>query len=390
MSYTPYPANREVNTDAGGRTRVSTVTTLFDGKTLGADDAITWQNVGTGSVTYANNKNNMQVTSGQYVIRRGRSVTPYFSGKSHLIECTFDGFGLQANVEKNVGYFSTNAAAPYNSNIDGFRLHNDGTQIYLQCWRNGVQTANIPQTSWDGYGKIPDHNWDSFTVIMFDFLWLGGTELRLFMKHGGGFELLHTFRWADTDESDTFILTPNHSVRYEVRSTTGVGSLRCICSAVATEGDTSSVGIPKSIYNATGRSASSIGTIYALKGIRKLAEFRDTSVRVVGCGSVNTVNNDMGFLMIIINPTLSAPLTYVTNGKISEGTASAGQTITAGTGTVAWIQPSGAANQSQGLDNSFYSSIAMNIDNTSDEYVLAYMPVSANQTVFGELTVKQL
>lgn len=388
MSYTPYPANTEVNTDAGGRTRISAVTTLFDGKTLGADDPISWQNVGTGTITYANNKNNMQVTAGQYAIRRGRRYIPYLSGKSQLVELTFDGFGVQANVEKSVGYYSSSAVAPYTANLDGFRLHNDGTTISLQCWRNGTQTANIPWTSWDGYSKIQSYDWNSFTVAMFDYLWLGGTQLRLFIKHGGGFELVHTFRWADGSDQDTFILSPNQSVRYELRSSTGVGSLRCICSAVATEGDVSFVGTPRAIYNASGVTANAVGTIYALKGIKKLAAFRDSPVRIASCGAVNTTDTDSGLLMLLINPTLSAPLTYATNGKISEGTAT-NQTVTA-TGHVAWVQPAGTASQSDALDTSFYSPIGMNIDDTSDEYVLAYMPATLNQTVFGTITVKQL
>lgn len=389
MSYTPYPSNTEINTDAGGRTRTSGVSTLFEGKTLGADDAVSWQNVGTGAVTYANNKNTLQVSSGQYVVRRGRRYIPYFSGKSQIIEATFDGFGIQANVEKSVGYYSSNAVAPYNSNLDGFRLFNNGTTISLQCWRNGTLTCNVPWTSWDNYSKISNYDWNSFTVVVFDFLWLGGTQLRLFIKHGGGFELVHTFKWADGSDQDTFILSPNQSVRYELRSTTGTGSFRCICSAVGTEGDTSFAGTPKAIYNPSGIVANNIGTIYALKGIKKLAAFRDTPIRISSCGIVNTTTNDSGIVMLIINPTLSSALSYTTNGKISEGTAT-NQTITAGTGTLIWAQPSGMASQSSLLDTSFYSPIGMNIDDTSDEYVLAYMPATANQTVFGEMTVKQL
>lgn len=47
-SYVPYPNNTEANTDAGGRIRVSMMTTLFDGKCL-ADDALIWENIGNGS-----------------------------------------------------------------------------------------------------------------------------------------------------------------------------------------------------------------------------------------------------------------------------------------------------------------------------------------------------
>ncbi len=42
--------------DAGGRTRVSQITTLLAGKILGADDTTLFENVGTGTATYGNNK----------------------------------------------------------------------------------------------------------------------------------------------------------------------------------------------------------------------------------------------------------------------------------------------------------------------------------------------
>ena len=43
--------------DAGGRTRVSQLTTLLDGKILGADDTDLFENVGTGTFTFQNNDN---------------------------------------------------------------------------------------------------------------------------------------------------------------------------------------------------------------------------------------------------------------------------------------------------------------------------------------------
>jgi len=59
---------REFGFDAGGRTRVSQITTLLDGKTLGIDDTDLFENVGTGSASFANNKVNLSVTAGQYII----------------------------------------------------------------------------------------------------------------------------------------------------------------------------------------------------------------------------------------------------------------------------------------------------------------------------------
>lgn len=88
LSTTPY----EIGGDAGGRTRVSQLTTLYDGKKLNADEAYRWTSVGTGTVTFSQNKAVMDVTAGQYAVRQSPHWNPYFSGKPQFIEATFDNF----------------------------------------------------------------------------------------------------------------------------------------------------------------------------------------------------------------------------------------------------------------------------------------------------------
>lgn len=387
MSYMPVRANQDIGYDAGGRTRASTLTTLFDGKTLGADDSTIWENVGTGTATYSNNKVNMAVTSGQYIVRRSKRYFPYFSGKSQLIECTFDNFQIEANVTKRVGYFSSNAVAPYDTSLDGFSLFNDGTTVRLQAHRFGTLTADVPFVNWDNYAALSSYDWSKFTVVVFDYLWLGGTELRVFVKTNTGFVLAHTFKWA-SGNTDTFIGSPNHCIRYSVRSTTGSGSIRCICSAVATEGDIAQNVKGLGLFNATAITTNTVGVIYALKGVKKLAAFRDTAIAIESVGTINTTGTDQGLIMLIANPTISAPLTYVTNGKISEGTAT-NQTITTGTGRVIYAEPAGTSGSASGLSNDYLAYIGMSIADVSEELVLAYMPVTANQSVHGVINVKE-
>jgi len=130
MSYTPYPLNKEINTDAGGRTRVSTLTTLFDGKTLNSDDALSWETVGTGSSALSGNKVTLSVTVGQYRIRRSRRYLPYYSGKSQIIETTFDGFDSVTGLVERVGYFSSDGTGDYSTTLDGFFLENTAGVIF--------------------------------------------------------------------------------------------------------------------------------------------------------------------------------------------------------------------------------------------------------------------
>jgi hypothetical protein len=223
--------------------------------------------------------------------------------------------------------------------------------------------------------------------MTFDFLWLGGTELRLFLKTSTGFVLAHTYKHAGV-VSNLFILTPNQSVRYELRSSTGTGSFNAICAQVSTEGSYPESGKPLTIYNPTAITTNAVGTIYALKGIKKLAANRDIAVSVTAASVANVTTTDVGILMVILNPTISAPLSYVTNSRISEGTATT-QTITGGTGRVIFATPAGATGAASGINDSILATIGMTIEDVSDELVLAYMPTSNIQSVFGTMTVKE-
>ncbi|MFM7856798.1 MAG: hypothetical protein ACKO96_33940, partial [Flammeovirgaceae bacterium] len=111
-----------INHDAGGRIRVSQLTTLGDYKILGADKTFLIESAGTGTGTYGSNKFNMSVTSGQWYVRQSKRYHPYFSGKSQFCEFTFDNFQPETNVNKKVGYFSSSAVSPFNSVYDGFWL----------------------------------------------------------------------------------------------------------------------------------------------------------------------------------------------------------------------------------------------------------------------------
>lgn len=372
--------------DAGGRLRTANLTTLFDGKILNADDPLLWENVGTGSGVFADNGLLMSVGAGEYFIRRGKHTCPYFSGKSQLIETTFDGFNKETDVTKRIGYFSSVAVAPFNTGFDGFFLENNGAEISIVIENDGTETARIPFESWNNYNALKDYDFDSFSVALWDFLWLGGTELRLFLKTDLGFVLAHTYEHAGNTKG-TFIKSPNHSVRYDIESNGGTGSLNSICSQVATEGGFPEAGKPLVVFNQDGISTDDIGIIYALKGIKKVADFRDIAVTATRAGISSGSRNDNGIGFLLLNPTLSAPLSYDSNSRISEGTAT-NQTVS-DIGRVLASFPSSTAGSVTGANDSILSNIPMDIENISGELVLAYMPTTSGQDVFGTLTIKE-
>lgn len=126
------------------------ITTLGDLKTLGADDPLLIENLGTGTGSWASNKYTMSVTSGQWRLRRSRQVYPYFSGKVQNIEMTHTHFHTQANVVKDFGYYSSSTASPFDSGLDGFIIRDDGTTKRILVYNNGTVMLNVPMSSWNG------------------------------------------------------------------------------------------------------------------------------------------------------------------------------------------------------------------------------------------------
>jgi hypothetical protein len=390
----------QISIDAGGRVRTSNFTTLFDGKILNSDNVYLFDNQGTGATAYANNKFNLSVNSGQYVVRQTTQFFPYFSGKSQFVECTFDNFQIEANTVKRVGYFSSNTVAPFATNYDGFYLENDGTTFRLKAERLGITTINIPWTSWDNYNLISSYNWSNFTVLAFDFLWLGGAVLRIYLKTDLGFILAHTMNYSG-NSTDTFIASPNQPVRYEIRSTTGTGSLRYICSQVATEGSISESGYNNSVKSLStvaisSNTIASIGTVYPLKAIRKKTTNRDNAIRISGLGVFVSSAADIVIWSLQLNPVLSAPLTWigVTNSAIEEANGSAAAAIAITVTTPGRVLASGILGQNSVIptnlfEKDYLSYLGSTLNNTMNTLVLCVQPITATITLNGIINFQE-
>ena len=388
-----------ISMDAGSRLRVSQMTTLFDGKILNVDNGYMFDTQGTGTSAYTDNKLGMTATTGQYLVRQGKRFNSYSAGKSQIVECTFNGFWLEAGVTKKVGYFSSSAVAPYSAATDGFYLENDGTTYRLKAEHTGVVTVDVPWTSWDNYAMVSGYSWNNFTVIAFDFLWLGGAILRIFLKTNDGFILAHTVNYAGS-AVDTFIHSPNQPVRYEIRSTGGTGSFNYICCQVSTEGSVGESGYNIGVQSlntaaVASNTCATIGTTYPLKGVRKKVANRDNSVKITGAQVMVASTSDIVYWTLNLNPTLSAPLTYtdVTADGIQEANGSAvaaisitvtnpGRILASGIVSVNSIMPTGL------FDTDFLSYLGSKLDNTMDEIVLCVTPITAGVTVNGVINLK--
>lgn len=364
---------------------VSLLTTLHDGKLLNHAPSYLNDVQGTGTGAFADNKYPMSVTAGQWKVIQSKQFMPYFSGKPQKSEETMELFAPQTDVVKRVGYFSSSTVSPYDTAYDGMWLESSNGTISLKTAREGTLTIDEDITQWTGYDRIGSYQnlstWDFFTVFEFNFLWLGGAyvELRLVTPESG-FVTAHKKVYAGTS-LDMFIRSPNQPVRYEVRSTTGAGSFTYICNQVATGGSINESGFSKGVN--TGHlpiNFNVIGTKYPIIAIQKQAAFRDNPVRIENL-DIFVTSADRLLWTLEVNPSLSAPLSYVNvpesavrkaNGNGAITVSSAGTIIANGYLTQNTTIPSGIMAQN------FMSLLGGKLDGTQDEMVLCLTPITTN------------
>lgn len=382
------PLPQPMTQDTAGRQRASQLQTLFDGKTLNAEDTLKWHTLGTGAASFAGNAVTLAVDPGEYLVRQGKMFCPYYSGKPQQIETTFINFENEAGVVKRIGYFSSSAVAPYSASLDGEWLEADGSTYRLITSNAGTETHNIPWTEWDAYDEIAGYDWSTFTVDQFDFLWLGGAGGRLFMVINGAFMLVHSITDHAGYATNLIMASPNQPVRYEIRSTSGTGSLVAVCSQVSTEGaDNNEQGEELGLYSSA-IACNAIGTIYALHGVRKAAGFRDHQCVAESFGATvvtTTATPEAGMLLLLHNPTLSADLTWAAKSRIEEGVATT-QTVS-NVGRVLKAVPLSNSGITQAAPRAALAALTVGIDNSMGTLVLAYTPYTTNQSVAGSLNL---
>jgi hypothetical protein len=344
--------------DAAGRIRVSEPTSLGDYKILNNTfDALQLQQVGTGTFTQNANRTTMAVTSSQYAIVQTKQYHPYLNQKSQEWTMTFTEMGAATNVEKSIGYISSNAVAPFNSNLDGMRIFKDVSNNYfLQVWRNGTKILDIARTSWndklDGTGASGmTINWVNFNVMGADFLYLGGTAIAFKIMNGRMPVIFHVINYANTDTQPIF-LSPNKPLRWEIRSTTGSGNMNMICGNVNSEGELKGLGNAITIKgSAAGFTAPSTGVAYAIAGVRKKSTFRDIAA-MIDVFEATASSNDYFEVSLILNPTIAGTVTWadVANTPLQSFQGVAANVVTGGL-VIANTYASQNMNNARGVEN---------------------------------------
>ena len=112
--------------------------------------------------------------------------------------------------------------------------------------------------------------------------------------------------------------SPNHSVRYEIRSTGGSASLQHICCSVQAEGGEDALGLLRYVSTAgTHVDANVENTIYAIVGIRLKSTHLDTTVRLLNAVMQIQTSPDSAEWLLIFNPTVAGTFTRLFKGTCS-------------------------------------------------------------------------
>jgi hypothetical protein len=265
------------NIDAFGRLRVSEPFTLFDSSHRFADNGLWSTSTATGGTATFNASQGLMdlsvtTAANSEVIRETTKVFSYQPGKSLLVLNTFVMSPAKTNLIQRVGYYGAN---------NGYYLEQNNSSISFverSFVTGSISNTPVAQASWnvdpmDGSG--PSGITIDFTkaqILFMDLEWLGVGTVRIGFVIDGNFYVCHRFNHANLITS-TYITTASLPIRYEITNTgatSGVSTLKQICSTVLSEGGyqlnglQQAVGIPVT----TPKNLAAAGTFYPIVSIR--------------------------------------------------------------------------------------------------------------------------
>lgn len=387
---TTIASNDLPKTDAFGRYRVSSPTSIFDSKQVFDHQPLLWDihTEGTASVVYDNSRASSILHSGtsngSRAVRQTKRYFNYQPGKSQLVFITFNFNGGSEGTTKSVGYYD---------NSDGIYLSLNGNQISIvkrsSVPGNGANQAT-PQGSWnldrlDGTGpsgKTLDPT--KVMILVIDFEWLGVGSVRVGFDFGGEIIYAHKMYHANVISS-VYMRTPNLPVRYEImKSVNGADSiLEAICCSVQSEGGANPLGVQRTASRGIVGGTMTAG-MQSMFSIRLKSAYNRATVFPLN-GTVITTDTGVNYFgQLILNPTFSSVPTWspVTNSPIESSLTVT--PVTGGTilsefyGIAATPGKSGAATVTTTADLTSVLALASNYSGTADILTLAVQKISGN------------
>lgn len=334
--------------DAFGRLRVSNPLTLFDSSHRYKDNNL-WTSlvVGTGStVGFVTTQGLVDLTIGigstASVQRETTKVFSYQPGKSLLVMNTFVMNTPKTNLRQRVGYFNNDNGIYFE--VDG----NTFSFVERSIVSGIVSETRIPQSSWD-HDKLDGTGPSGYNldvtkgqILWTDIEWLGLGTVRVGFIIDGNFVECHTFDHANLVQS-TYITTGSLPIRYEIANigpTSGISTMKQICSTVISEGGYELRGLQQAIGTpiTSPVTLTTAGTYYNVVSIRlKSSPDRLDAVIILTALSLLGVTNNSNYNWQVRASSISTGSVWTSAGsdsaveyKIDAGEYTGGRILASG------------------------------------------------------------
>lgn len=392
------------NLDAFHRLRVSEPYTIFDSKQISNQhENIFWDTseVSGGGTSSTYNQNKAQTslsvsntTAGKRV-RQTKQRFNYQPGKSQLVFITFAGNTLVSGVKKEVGLFDDN---------NGLFLSIDGSSASLvrRTKASGSVVDNsISQASWNldtMDGNCPSGitlDFSKSQILLIDYEWLGVGRVRYGFVVDGIPVYVH--QELNTNNLDVvYMSTPNLPVRYSIEND-GTGSAAefdCICSSVISEGSFEPNGVNRVVFNTSKVNANTIGTKYAMLGIKLKTNSQGALIVPEGISLLATTADAFRW-ELHVNPTVAGTFTYndLTDSAIQYALADTSSPSTNTISSDGTILYSGlVSDKTRNVNLPLKSAYRLGVDiaGNEDELVLVVVPIGASLDVYSSLNFREI
>ena len=387
--------------DAFGRLRVASPHTLFDSKLIGLDDApLFWdEQIETGSgITASTPTANVPyidftstLATACKFTRQTRRRFVYQPGKSQLVLLTgvLDLSGGSTGVQRRIGLFDDDNGIFFENDTDVI-----GVTVRSKVSGSVVDTT-ATQANWnidvmDGTGQSGvTAAWTAAQIFVIDFQWLAIGRIRFGLEIDGALHWVHQTSASNTS-SVPYMSTPNLPIRYQMITTGNslVSSMRCICSAVMSEGGADPVGASHAHATTDHINANAADVIYAVLGVRLKSTHLGCDITPESISMLAETADDFEWILYI-NPDVAGTFTYsnLTNSccQIATGVAANPSTNVVTNGTII-ARGFGAASSNVGTPLRTSVKLGALIDGTQDTLVLAARPLATNCDIQGALT----
>jgi hypothetical protein len=385
---------KQSNTDAFGRSRVSSVNPIFDYNFSNVVDFdLYWsQKLESGATAThipadAHYELAVTTTIGSKAVIQSRRHMEYYTGKSHIGYFTGNPNGIQQGMRKCIGLYNEN---------QGYFFEITDTGVRVVVRKGGTDTV-ITSTNWNG-DKLDGTGESGITVdetkqqlYFIDIAWLGSGQVRFGRVLGGGMHVIvHTYQVGNvlTAPYTTTAVLPFRVEIECIATATVADKLQVTCFSYLYEGaknDSSRIrnwncGLTGETVNTTQR---------AMFGIRINSTLNEASIKMVEAELTLVSGNSEVRWELLHNPVITGTPTWNNEPNSVAQTLSSPTTLTYSGGyiaasgyiTVGWSAHANLSKTDVVLGH--------DLDHVYDVYIIVVETLSSNSKVLTEVQWKE-